>query len=67
MKGDLCETFKILKDFGRLGAGRMVPMVGKSKSRSHSLRIWGKLMRIIMAKSFCIQIMLNLQNPPRSY
>ena len=42
LRGDLIETYKILKGLDRLDAGRLFPMFGKSRTRGHSLRIRGK-------------------------
>uniref|UniRef100_UPI00398ECED7 nucleotide-binding oligomerization domain-containing protein 1-like isoform X3 n=1 Tax=Pristiophorus japonicus TaxID=55135 RepID=UPI00398ECED7 len=39
MRGHLIETYKILTVLDRLDAGRMFLMLGKSRTRGHSLRI----------------------------
>ena len=39
MRGDLIETYKIIKGLDTLEAGNMFPMLGESRTRGHSLRI----------------------------
>ena len=41
LRGNLIETYKILKGLDKLDAGRLFPMLGKSRTRGHSLRIRG--------------------------
>ena len=60
--GDLIETYKILKGLDRLHAGRLFPMLGKSRTRGHSLRIRGKSFRTEMRKTFFTQRAVNLWN-----
>ena len=52
LRGYLIETYKILKGLDRLDAGRLFPMLGKSRTRGHSLRITGKSFRTEMRKTF---------------
>ena len=52
LRGDLIETYKILKGLDRLDTGRLFPMLGKSRTRGHSLRIRGKSFRTEMRKHF---------------
>ena len=42
MRGNLIETYKIIKGLDKLDAGKMFPMFVKSRTRGHSLRIKGK-------------------------
>ena len=42
VRGKLIETYKILTGLDRIDSERMFPMVGESRTRSHSLRIRGK-------------------------
>ncbi|XP_055492473.1 uncharacterized protein LOC129697841 [Leucoraja erinacea] len=62
LRGDLIETYKILKSLDRLDAGRLFPMLGKSRTRGHSLRIRGKSFRTEMRKTFFTQTVVNLWN-----
>ena len=62
LRGDLIETYKILKGLDRLDAGRLFPMLGKSRTRGHSLRIRGKSFRTEMRKTFFTQRVVNLWN-----
>ncbi|XP_055492007.1 uncharacterized protein LOC129697443 [Leucoraja erinacea] len=62
LRGDLIETYKILKGLDRLDAGRLFPMLGKSRTRGHSLRIEGKSFRTKMRKTFFTQRVVNLCN-----
>ena len=55
MRGDFIETYKILMGLERLDAGRMFPMLGKSRTGGHSLRIRGKPFRTEMRKNFFTQ------------
>ena len=52
MRGDLIETYKILTGIDRVDAGRMLPMLGKSRNRGHCLRIRGKSCRTDMRRDF---------------
>ena len=55
MRGNLVETYKILMGLDRLDAGRMFPMLEKSRTRGHSLRIKGKPFRTEMRENFFTQ------------
>ncbi|XP_062894859.1 uncharacterized protein LOC134341044 [Mobula hypostoma] len=61
-RGDLIETYKIPKGLDRLDAGRLFPMLGKSRTRGHSLRIEGKPFRAEIRKNFFTQRVVNLWN-----
>jgi len=39
LRGDLIETYEILRGFVRVDAERMFPFVGESGTRRHSLKI----------------------------
>ena len=62
LRGDLIETYKILKGLDRLDAGRLFPMLGNSRTRGHSLRIRGKSFRTEMRRSFFTQRVVSLWN-----
>ena len=62
LRGDLIETYKILKGLDRLDAGRLFPMLGKSRTRGHSLKIRGKSYRTEMRTFFFTQRVVNLWN-----
>ena len=38
MRGDLIETYKILRGLDKIDAGKTFPMLGDSRTREHSLR-----------------------------
>ena len=44
LRGDLIETYKILKGLDRLDAGRLFPMLGRSRTRGHSLKDKGEIL-----------------------
>ncbi|XP_055490631.1 uncharacterized protein LOC129696607 [Leucoraja erinacea] len=62
LRRDLIETYKILKGLDRLDAGRLFPMLGKSRTRGHSLRIRGKSFKTEMRRIFFTQRVVNLWN-----
>ena len=51
LRGDLIETYKILKGLDKLDAGRLFPMLGESRTRGHSLRVRGNSFRTEMSKN----------------
>ncbi len=42
MRGDLIETYKVLKGIDRVDAERLFPLAGVYRTREHSLRIRGR-------------------------
>ena len=62
LRGDLIETYKILKELDKLDAGRLFPMLGESRTRGHSLRIRGDSFRTEMRKTFFTQRVVSLWN-----
>ena len=62
MRGNLIETYKIVKGLDTLEAGNMFPMLGESRTRGHSLRIRGKPFRTEMRKHFFSQRVVSLWN-----
>ena len=41
MRGNLIETYRILRGFNRVDAERLFPLVGESRTRGHNLRVRG--------------------------
>ena len=62
IRGDLIETYKIIKGLDTLEAGNMFPMLGESRTRGHSLRIRSRPFRTEMRKNFFSQRVVNLCN-----
>ena len=62
MREDLIETYKILTMLVRVDSERMSPMVEKSRTRGHSLRIRGKPFRTEVRRNFFIQRVVNVWN-----
>ena len=55
LRGDLIETYKILKGLDRLDVGKMFLMLRESRTRGYSLRIRGRPFRTEMRKNFFTQ------------
>ena len=62
MRGDLIETYKILKGIDRVDAERLFPPAGVSRTRGHSLRIRGRSFKTEMRRNFFTQRVVNLWN-----
>ena len=62
MRGDLIETYKIIKGLDTLEAGSMFPLMGESRTRGHSLRIRGRPFRTEMRKNFFTQRVVDMWN-----
>ena len=62
MRGDLIETYKIIRGLDTLEAGNMFPMLGESRTRGHSLRIRGRPFRTEMRKNFFSQRVVKVWN-----
>ena len=60
VRGDLIETYKILRGLDRVDSKRMFPMVGESRTRGHSLRIIGKPFRTEVRANFFTQRVVNV-------
>ena len=41
MRGDLIETYKIMKGIVKIEAGKLFPLAGETRTRGHSLKIRG--------------------------
>ena len=45
MRGDLIETYKIMKGIDKIEAGKLFPLAGETRPRGHSLKIRGSRFR----------------------
>uniref|UniRef100_A0A4W3H721 Reverse transcriptase domain-containing protein n=1 Tax=Callorhinchus milii TaxID=7868 RepID=A0A4W3H721_CALMI len=52
IRGDLIETYKILKGLDKVGTEGLFPLVGESITRGHSLKIKGQPFRTELRKHF---------------
>ena len=62
MRGNLIETYKIIKGLDTLVAGNMIPLMGESRTGGHSFRIRGKPFRTEMRKTFFTQRVVDMWN-----
>ena len=62
MRGDLIETYRILQGLDRVDVERMFPLVGKTRTRGHNLRLKGRSFKTEMRKNFFSQRVVNLSN-----
>jgi len=62
MRGDLIETYKIMKGIDKIEAGKLFPLVGETKTRGHSLKIRGSRFRTEMRRNCFSQRVVNLWN-----
>ena len=62
MRGDLIETYKIMKGIDRIDAGRLFPLVGESRTRWHSLKIRGSRFKTEFRRNLFTQRVVNLWN-----
>ena len=62
MRGDLIETYTIIKGLDKLDAGKMFPMLGESRTRGHSLRIKGRSFKTEVRKNVSTQRVVSLWN-----
>ena len=60
MRGDLKETYKIMKGIDKIEAGRLFPLAGETRTRRHSLKI---RFRTELRRNFFTQKVVNLWNP----
>ena len=52
MRGDLIETYKIMKGIDKIEAGKLFPRVGITRTRGHSLKIRGSRFRTELRRNF---------------
>ena len=62
MRGDLIETYRILRGLDRMDVERMFPLVGKTRTRGHNLRLKGRSCKTEMRRNFFSQRVVNLWN-----
>ncbi|XP_059818932.1 uncharacterized protein LOC132390340 [Hypanus sabinus] len=62
MRGDLIETYKIIKGLDTLEAGSMFLLMGESRTRGHSLRMRGRPFTTEMRKNLFTQRVVDLRN-----
>ena len=62
MRGDLIETYRILRGLDRMEVERMFPLVGKTRTRGHNLRLKGRSFKTEMRRNFFSQRVVNLWN-----
>ena len=60
MRGDLIETYKIMKGIAKIEAGRLFPLVGETRTRGHSFKIKGSRFRTELRRNFFTQSVVNL-------
>ena len=62
MRGDLKETYKIMKGMDRVGVERFFLLRKDSRTRGHSLKIKGERFRTELRRNFFTQRVVNLWN-----
>ena len=62
MRGDLIETYRILRGLDRVDVEKMFPLVGKTGTRGHNLRLKGQSFKTEMRRNFFSQRVVNLWN-----
>ena len=62
LRGDLIETYKIMKGLDRLEAARLFPLTTETRTRGHSLKIRGSQFRTELRRNFFSQRVVNLWN-----
>jgi len=62
MRGDLIDTYKIIKAIDKIEAGKLFPLVGETKTRRQSLKIRGSRFRTEMRTNCFSQRVANLWN-----
>jgi len=62
MRGDLIETYRILRGLDRVDLERMFPPFGKTGTRGYNLRLKGRSFKTELRKNFFSQRVVNLWN-----
>jgi len=62
MRGDLFESYRILKGLDRVDGERMFPLVGETTIRGHTLRVKGLSFKTEMRRNLFSQRVVNLWN-----
>jgi len=60
MRGDLIETYSILKGRDRVDMERMFSLVGETRTRGHNRRVKGCFFKTEMRRNFFSQRVMNL-------
>ena len=55
MREDLIETYRILRGLDRVDAEQMFPLVGRTRTRGHNLRLKGRSFKTEMRRNFFSQ------------
>ena len=62
MRGDLIETYKIMKGIDKIEAGRLFPQAGETRTKGQGLKIRGSRFRTELRRNFLTQRVVNLWN-----
>ena len=62
MRGDLRETYKIMKGIDKIETGKLFPLAGETRTRGHGLKIRGNRFRTELRQNFFTQRVVNLWN-----
>ena len=62
LRGDLIETYKIMKGLDRVEAARLFPLTTETRTRGHSLKIRGNQFRTELRRNNFSQRVVNLWN-----
>ena len=62
MRGDLIETYKIMKGIDKIEAGSLFPLASETRTGGHSLKIRGSRFRTELRRTFFTQRVVNLWN-----
>ena len=60
LRGDLIETYKIMKGLDGVEAARLFPLTMETRTRGHSLKIRGSQFRTELRRNFFSQRVVNL-------
>ena len=62
MRGDLIETYKIMKGIDKIEARELFPLAGETRPRGHGLKIRGSRFRTELRRNFFTQRVVNVWN-----
>ena len=62
IRGDLIETYKVMKRIDKIEAGKLFPLAGETRTRGHGLKIRGSRFRTELRRNFFTQNIVNLWN-----
>jgi len=63
IRGNLIETYKIMKGIDKIEARRLFPLAGETRTRGHSLKLRGSRFRTEFRRNFFARRVVNLWNP----